>query len=213
MTLLGCAVIALSGCVSQGKYDQAVAETELTRAQLDQKNLQLQTEGEQHEHTKGNLATTRAVYKDTVHRLQRQIDAGDVQVEIRDGRMVLDLPNDLLFDTGSVDIKPAAGKDLYAVADVLKSFPDRQFQVAGHTDDVPINNSQYPSNWELSTARAVKVIHYLGDRGVKPEQLSAAGYADVDPVAKDSSPEGRKQNRRLQITLQPNITEVVRAPR
>ena len=204
--LMGCAAIALSGCVSQGKYDEAVAETELTRAQLDEKNLQLQAANAENERT-------HAVYNDMVHKLQRQIDAGEVKVEIRDGRMVLDLQNDILFDTGRVDIKPEGAKDLDAVADILKGIPDRQFQVAGHTDDVPINNSVYPSNWELSTARALQVIHYLEDKGVKPAQLSAAGYADVDPVASNATPEGRKQNRRLEITLQPNITEVVRAKR
>ena len=204
--LMGCAVIAMSGCVSQGKYDEAVAETELTRAQLDEKNLQLQAANAENERT-------HAVYQDMVHKLQRQIDAGEVKVEIRDGRMVLDLQNDILFETGRVDIKPEGAKDLDAVADILKGIPDRQFQVAGHTDDVPINNGVYPSNWELSTARALQVIHYLEDKGVKPAQLSAAGYADVDPVASNATPQGRKQNRRLEITLQPNITEVVRAKR
>lgn len=204
--LMGCAVIAIGGCVSQSRYDAAVSETELTRAQLDEKNLQLQASNAENERV-------HAVYKDMVHRLQRQIDAGEIKVEIRDGRMVLDVQNDILFDTGRVDIKSDGAKDLDAVADILKGMPDRQFQVAGHTDDVPINNSVYPSNWELSTARALQVIHYLEDKGVKPAQLSAAGYADVDPVTSNATPEGRKQNRRLEITLQPNITEVVRAPR
>ncbi|HEY2365297.1 MAG TPA: OmpA family protein, partial [Polyangiaceae bacterium] len=84
-------------------------------------------------------------------------------------------------------------------------------QVAGHTDDVPIKNAVYPSNWELSTARALQVIHYLEGKGVNAAQLSATGYADVDPVASNTTAEGRKQNRRLEITLQPNITEVTRA--
>jgi chemotaxis protein MotB len=124
---------------------------------------------------------------------------------------VLDLQNDILFETARVDITPAGAKDLDAVADILKTLPDRQFQVAGHTDDVPIKTAMYPSNWELSTARALQVIHYLEDKGVKSAQLSATGYAEVDPVASNSTPEGRKQNRRLEITLQPHITEVVRA--
>jgi chemotaxis protein MotB len=127
--------------------------------------------------------------------------------------MVLDLPNDIVFDSGRADIKPAGAKDLDAVADILKSMPDRHFQIAGHTDNVPIATAKYQSNWALSTARAVEVIHYLTNHGVKPDQLSASGYADVDPVATNATPEGRSQNRRLEITLQPHITEVVRAPR
>ena len=202
--LMGCGAIAIGGCVSQGKYDEQVAETQITRAELNDKNRQLEAANAENERT-------HAVYKDTMHKLQRQIDAGDLKVEIRDGRMVLDLQNDILFDTGRVDIKPAGAKDLDAVADILKSLPDRQFQVAGHTDDVPIKNAMYPSNWELSTARALQVIHYLEDKGVSAGQLSASGYADVDPVASNGTEEGRKQNRRMEITLQPQITEVVRA--
>ena len=206
LILMGCSVIAVSGCVSQGKYDEAVAETEITRAELNDKSRQLEA-------ANADTERTHAVYKDTVHKLQKQIDAGELQVDIRDGRMVLDLPNDVLFDTAHVDIKPAGAKDLDAVADILKALPDRQFQVAGHTDDVPIKTGMYASNWELSTARALQVIHYLEDKGVNAAQLSAAGYAEIDPVATNSTTEGRKQNRRLEITLQPHITEVVRAHR
>ena len=202
--MLGCGAIAIVGCVSQGKYDQAVAETEITRAELNDKNRQLEAANAENERT-------HAVYQDTVHRLNKQIDAGELKVEIRDGRMVLDLQNDILFDSGRVDITAAGAKDLDAVADILKSLPDRQFQVAGHTDDVPIKTSMYASNWELSTGRALSVIHYLEDKGVSAGQLSATGYADVDPVASNATAEGRRQNRRLEITLQPHITEVVRA--
>jgi chemotaxis protein MotB len=202
--MMGCGAIAIGGCVSQGKYDEAVAETEITRAELNDKTRLLEAANAENERM-------HAVYKDTVHKLQKQIDAGDLKVEIRDGRMVLDMPNDILFDTARVDIKPAGAKDLDAVADILKALPDRQFQVAGHTDDVPIKNSNYASNWELSTARAIQVIHYLEGKGVPAAQLSATGYADVDPVASNTTEEGRKANRRLEITLQPNITHLVRA--
>jgi chemotaxis protein MotB len=206
IVMMGCGAIAIGGCVSQGTYDQAVAETQITRAELNDKNRQLEAASSESDRM-------HAVYKDTVHKLQKQIDAGELAVEVRDGRMVLDLQNDVLFDTGRVDIKPTGAKDLDAVADILKALPDRQFQVAGHTDDVPIKTSMYPSNWELSTARAVEVIHYLESKGVSAAQLSASGYADVDPVASNATSEGRKQNRRLEITLQPHITEVVRAPK
>jgi len=204
IVMMGCA--SAIGCVTKGKYDAAVAETHITRAELNDKSRQLEAADAENERT-------HAVYKDTVHKLQKQIDAGELKVEIRDGRMVLDLPNDILFDTGRVDIKPAGAKDLDAVAELLTSLPDRQFQIAGHTDNVPIKNNMYASNWELSSARALQVIYYLESKGVKPGQLSAGGYADVDPVSSNSTDEGRKQNRRLEITLQPHITEVVRAPK
>ena len=91
-------------------------------------------------------------------------------------------------------------------------MPNRHFQIAGHTDDVPIHNERFPSNWELSSARAVRVVHYLVDKGAHQTMLSAAGYAEMDPVAPNTSPEARKGNRRTEITVMPNINEVVPVP-
>jgi chemotaxis protein MotB len=84
--------------------------------------------------------------------------------------------------------------------------------VAGHTDDLPIATATFPSNWELSSARALHVVHFLVSKGVAAAELSAAGYADVDPVGSNATDDGRKRNRRTEITLQPNIDEIVRLP-
>jgi chemotaxis protein MotB len=153
-----------------------------------------------------------ALYRDLTFRLKKQVDAGDLAIVIRDGRMVLQLPNDVLFDTGRTEIKPAGKNALRAVAEVIRALPRRQFQVAGHTDNVPIHNDQFASNWELSTGRALRVVHFLIGEGADGSVLSAAGYSEVDPIANNGSPEGRKQNRRTEITLQPNIDELVRLP-
>lgn len=153
-----------------------------------------------------------ALYKDLTFRLKKQIDDGDLSIVIRDGRMVLQLPNDVLFDTGRTDLKPAGKKALSAVADVMRMMPQRQFQVAGHTDNVPIHNSQFASNWELSSGRALRVVHFLIGEGVDGTSLSAAGYSEVDPVSPNDTPENRKKNRRTEITLQPNIDELVKIP-
>jgi chemotaxis protein MotB len=152
------------------------------------------------------------VYRNLTLRLQKQIDAGDLAVVIRDGRMVLQLPNDVLFDTGQTELKPAGKSALKAISDVLKTMPERQFQIAGHTDDVPIHNDRFTSNWELSSARALRVLHFLIGEGTSAKALSAAGYSEVDPIAANTSPEGRKKNRRTEITLQPNIDELVKLP-
>ena len=158
-------------------------------------------------------AENRAVlFADLAHRLRDQIEAGDVMIIVRDGRIILQLPNDVLFDTGKTELKPAGEKALTAIAGVLISMPNRHFQVAGHTDNVPIHNERFPSNWELSSARAVRVVHYLVDKGAHPTMLSAAGYAEMDPVAPNTSPEARKRNRRTEITVMPNIDEVVPVP-
>jgi chemotaxis protein MotB len=88
---------------------------------------------------------------------------------------------------------------------------NRHFQVAGHTDNEKISKSFFASNWELSTARAIQVVEVLVTDGVKPTLLSAAGYGEYDPIAPNTTPAGRSRNRRIEITLQPNIEELVGA--
>ena len=126
--------------------------------------------------------------------------------------MVVILPSDISFDTGRTEIKPAGQEALKAIAGVLRAETDRHFQVAGHTDNVPIHTDRFASNWELSTGRALRVMHFLKEQGVPAATLSAAGYADVDPIGKNDSAEGRKQNRRTEITLQPDISDLVQLP-
>jgi chemotaxis protein MotB len=126
--------------------------------------------------------------------------------------MVLQLPNDVLFDTGKTEIKPAGRAALTNVAAILQTVPGHNFQVAGDTDNVPITTHQFPSNWELSSTRALVVVHYLLKAGMAPGKLSGAGYGEFDPVAANDSPAGKAKNRRTEITLQPNIDELVAMP-
>jgi chemotaxis protein MotB len=153
-----------------------------------------------------------AQFRQLAVRLQKMIDAGSLRVAVRDARVVLVLPNDVLFDSGRVQIKPAGRDALAEVASALKPLSARHFQVAGHTDNVPIENARFASNWELSTQRAVEVVRFLMTRGVPPEMLSAAGYGEYDPVASNGAPEGKAKNRRIEITLVPNVDELVRVP-
>ena len=147
------------------------------------------------------------LYAQLVAKLKKMIDAGSLAVGLREGRMVLQLPNDVLFDSGKAVLKPAGREALDQIADVLRAV-DRKFQVAGHTDDEPIKLSPYASNWELSTARALIVVAYLTSRGMKPPALSAAGYGEFDPVADNGTTTGKAKNRRIEITLQPEIVEL-----
>jgi len=152
------------------------------------------------------------LFKSLALKFKKMIDAGDLKIVLRDGRMVLQLRNEVLFDPGRVDIKEAGKDALKEVASILATLDDRKLQVAGHTDDVPISTGRFPSNWELSTARAVNVVKFLVDKGVQPSELSAAGYSEYDPVAKNESKEGKAKNRRIEIVLQPNIAELVQVP-
>jgi chemotaxis protein MotB len=152
------------------------------------------------------------LYKDVLGKFQKMIDAGQLKIALRNGRMVIQLSNDVLFDSGHTEIKSAGQQALAEVAAVLKTIPDRKFQVAGDTDTVPIHTERYPSNWELSTARAVEVVRFLIAKGLRPEELSAAGYGEFDPVAPNDDAGGRARNRRIEISLQPNIDELVTIP-
>lgn len=152
------------------------------------------------------------LYRQITERLRRMIDAGELHVSLREGCMVLQLPNDVLFDTGHTELKPRGKAALEEVATVLADMPERRFVVTGHTDDVPIATARYRSNWELSAARGLAVVHLLIARGVSPASLAAAGYGEFDPVAPNKDEAGRAQNRRIEITLQPNVDELIGLP-
>jgi chemotaxis protein MotB len=149
-----------------------------------------------------------ATYRQLVAKLRSMIDSGQLKVATRGGRMIIALPNDILFDSGHTDVKPEGKLALARVAQALASVPDREFLVAGHTDNVPIRTELFPSNWELSTRRAVEVVHYLVGQGMNPKVLAAAGYGEFDPVATNDTAEHRAQNRRIEIVLQPNISDL-----
>jgi len=152
------------------------------------------------------------LFQKFVQKFKALINAGQLKIATRQGRLVLELPNDVLFDVGQTAIKPAGRDALAQIAQVLRTVQGRSFQVAGHTDNLPIQTARFPSNWELSTERAVEVVKLLLSKGDDPRSLSAAGYGEFDPVGNNDTPEGRARNRRIEITLQPNLDELVAAP-
>jgi chemotaxis protein MotB len=153
-----------------------------------------------------------ALFQSFITKLKNMVQAGTLTITTRRGRLVLQLPNEVLFESGQAELKSAGKAALQQIATALHSLPDRQFQVSGHTDNVPISTGQYPSNWELSAKRAINVVKLLIEQGVGPQQLSAAGYGEFDPIVGNESDAGRAKNRRIEITLQPNIDELVSIP-
>jgi chemotaxis protein MotB len=139
--------------------------------------------------------------------LQDEISKGNITVQQVRDRLTINLVDQVLFDSGQTEVKPAGQKVLKQVSDLLKTVTDKQIRIEGHTDNVPISvklQSRYKTNWELSTARATAVVRYLIDQdGVDPRQLSAAGYADTQPVASNDTEKGRSANRRIEIVLYP----------
>ncbi|HET6280450.1 MAG TPA: OmpA family protein [Polyangia bacterium] len=149
-----------------------------------------------------------ATFRTLVEKLRSMIDAGQIKVTIRNGRMLIALPNDVLFDSGKTAVKPEGKEALGRIAQVLATLSDRRYMVAGHTDNVPIKTARFPSNWDLSTARAVEVVNLLIAGGMRPETVGVAGYAEFDPVGKNDTPEGRALNRRIEIVLEPNLSDL-----
>lgn len=154
-----------------------------------------------------------AVFQSMTEKFRKMIDAGKLKVEMRHGRMVVKLPASVLFKTASADIEKDGQTALLDVAKILKQFPDRRFEVAGHTDNVPVGPpSVFKNNLELSTARALNVASFLVESGFNPAKLSAAGYSEFQPVASNAHEAGRQENRRIEIVLQPNLSELPPVP-
>jgi len=147
-------------------------------------------------------------FRDMVAKFKSMIDAGKLQVEIRDGLMLVKLPDNILFDPGKTDLKPAGQEAIKQVTQILAGIEGRKFQVTGHTDNVPIKSGKFKSNWELSTQRAVEVVKFMAKNGMDEKRLSAAGYADTLPVADNGNDDGRRQNRRIEIVVVPNIEDL-----
>jgi chemotaxis protein MotB len=140
------------------------------------------------------------------------IDAGDLEVEVRSGRVLLVLPNDVLFESGKAQVREDGRRVLRAIGERAAASPDVELQVGGHTDDTPIATERFPSNWDLSTARAVEVVRILAAAGVASRRLSAAGYGEHRPAASNETEAGRQKNRRIEIALVPDLAPVLAAP-
>jgi chemotaxis protein MotB len=138
-------------------------------------------------------------------KLQAMQAAGKLQVLTVKGRMVVKLPENVLFDTGKFKLKPEGEMAVAQLTPILASLEGRQFQVAGHTDDVGSDDS----NWKLSANRALSVVQYMISQGMPPERLAATGYGKFQPVAANDTDEGKAQNRRIDINLVPNIDELL----
>ena len=151
------------------------------------------------------LAEVQSTYDELVGKLEQEIERGEVRISELKGKLTVNVVDKILFDSGKAALKPAGIKVLQQIGDILNSAVDKNIQVEGHTDNVPISGglaARYPSNWELSTARATTVLHFLQDKvGVSGERLSAVGYGEYQPISSNATAKGRAENRRIQIVL------------
>ena len=128
------------------------------------------------------------------------IDDEIIQVNNNDFWLEVSLSNSILFPLGSVKVNESAQKYLFEIADILRPF-NNPVQVEGYTDNLTVNSTQFPSNWELSSARAAAIVKILVDGGVIPARLSAVGYGEYRPTSRNDTPEGREKNRRVVLMI------------
>ena len=231
VTLL--AVLALStGCVKKSTHQKALAriaelegDLKKTQGDLDAANsgksmteVELQRVQGEKDASDAELAELRekreadqrrlAAFQDLQDRFKSMVDAGDLEVAFRKGQMTLKLPSGVLFPSGNADLSEKGQKTLAKVVKVLMELKDKRFLVAGHTDNVPIKTELFANNWYLSTARAISVVQYMTEQGFPAKNLAAAGYADTDPIAKNKSAKGRQKNRRIEIIVVPDLSDL-----
>lgn len=177
------------------EIDRLVEDNNLLQQQLE---VELQAR-------EARLAEVQSTYDELVGKLEQEIERGEVRISELKGKLTVNVVDKILFDSGKAALKPAGIKVLQQIGDILNSAVDKNIQVEGHTDNVPISGglaARYPSNWELSTARATTVLHFLQDKvGVSGERLSAVGYGEYQPISSNATAEGRAENRRIQIVL------------
>jgi len=143
------------------------------------------------------------VAKTVQESLRDQPHLQDIRLMITGRGLVIHLPELLLFDTGEAQVKPQAEPLLERLAAILKKIPNH-IMVEGHTDNLPINTPQFPSNWELSAHRATSLVRYLVDKHhLAPRRFAAAGYGEFSPLAGNEDEAGRRLNRRVDLVIKP----------
>ena len=149
-----------------------------------------------------------AEYKKLLNSFKAMIDAGKLKVKVVNGRMVVELPSDVLFGSGSIDLSEGGKAAVAEAGAIFVTIKDREFQVEGHTDNQPIRTARFPSNWELAAGRAIAVAQILIKAGLTPERVSAASFGEFRPVASNDKPDTRAQNRRIEIVLVTDLSKV-----
>ncbi|BCN29299.1 OmpA family protein [Anaeromicropila herbilytica] len=139
--------------------------------------------------------------KEIDQQLKAEEMSGDVTTSIDTRGLVISLKNAILFDSGSADIAPKNQERLIKIALKIKEL-NKNIRIEGHTDNIPIKNNIYPSNWELSSARASSVVRLFIDKcGISPKKLVPVGYSDTKPIADNKTAKGREKNRRIDIIV------------
>lgn len=191
---------------TQLEKDKATLEQQ--RSSLESQNTAIQQQVSALEQQKAALLATsqsrQQQYDELVKNLSQEVEKGQLQVRQYQNMLSVDLAEKIFFDSGRATLKSGGKEVLKKVGDALKGYEDKIIRVVGHTDNVPIAKalqSVFPTNWELSVARATTVVRFLEEAGVPPERMVASGRSKYDPVDTNDTPEGRQNNRRIEIMI------------
>ncbi|WP_257449116.1 OmpA family protein [Archangium lipolyticum] len=195
------------------KLSEQLAAKEQKLSALEDERTRLSTERDQLsqavQEKEAELARLKATYEDIEQKLKAEISDGEIRLSQAEGRIQVDLVDKILFDSGEASLSERGSEVLARLGTVLSKVEGRSILVSGHTDDAPPSQrlaATFPTNWELSVARAVNVVRFLGEKAsVPPGRLVAAGHADTKPVASNATPKGRARNRRIEILLIPDL--------
>jgi len=217
LTIFLLAVFSLSGCAyieKARRTDALEAENVSLRnriAQLEkEKTKELQRVYEEKEKELSELERAKIELEES---LKKEINDYRAKLEMTERGLVITFLSEVFFDSGKDIIKPDGKLSLDKVAQVLnRDVPNSQVAIEGHTDNDPIKYSGWKSNWELSCARALAVVHYLIDEcKVGPQRLSANGYGEYHPVALNDIPQNKQKNRRVEIVILPSKISKVKS--
>lgn len=188
--------------------EQQKKSLEEQKASLEEQQVELRKQVEALEQQKTELLKSskesQSQYDALVKNLTEEVQKGQLQVRQYKNMLTVDLAEQLFFDSGQANLKTSGKQVLKKVGESLKAYDDKIIRVIGHTDNVPIAKSRqknFPSNWELSVARATTVVRYLQEIGIPPERMVASGRGEYAPIAPNNTADGRKKNRRIEITL------------
>lgn len=192
---------------------EKLAALDSEKSQLSNQLSQLSTERDQLsqavQEKDAELARIKATYQDLEEKMKAEIADGEIRLSQAEGRIQVDLVDKILFDSGDANITERGAGVLTRLGAVLAGVEGRTIQVSGHTDDSPPSQrlaATFPTNWELSVARAVNVVRFLQEKANVPaRRLVAAGYGETHPVASNATPKGRARNRRIELLLTPDL--------
>ena len=193
--------------VESGELDKSITDLRQRISAHEGDNARLKQElAEAQKAREDKVREVSSTYEQLVAKMKGEIDKGQVTISELKGKLTVNLVEAILFDSGRAEVKPGGLVVLGKVIEILRTVTDKAVRIEGHTDNVPITGAlaqRYPSNWELSAARAITVARYLQKQAIDPAGLSATGFGEYKPVADNSTVEGRAKNRRIEIVLVP----------